>query len=105
GSAKIDILGGDDPLKKNILKLKAKRIDVLIEAKAVFDHTVKAMGMADLFRPAGSDGEADPVYIAFSPKHPKSKEYAKMLSDGIEELRQSGELAKILAKYGQADWK
>jgi len=104
-SGKIDIIAGDDPLKKNIMKLKAKRIDVVIEAKPVFDHTVKSMGIADLFKPAGTIGEADPVYIAFSPNHPKSKEYAKMLSSGIEELRQSGELAKILAKYGQADWK
>ena len=61
GTGKIDILGGDDPLKKNILKLKAKRIDVLIEVKPVFDHTVKKMGMADLFKAAGSDGEADPI--------------------------------------------
>lgn len=105
GSGKIDIMGGDDPLKKNILKLKAKRIDVLIEAKPVFEYTVEAMGMADLFKSAGSDGEADPIYVAFSPKHPKSKEYAKILSDGIEQMRQSGELATILAKYGQSDWK
>lgn len=105
GSGKIDIMGGDDPLKKNILKLKAKRIDTMIEVKPVFDHTVKEMGVADLFKSAGSDGEADPVYIAFSPKNPKSKEYAKILSDGIKEMRQSGELATILAKYGQKDWK
>lgn len=100
----IEKVGGTDPLRKNILKLKAKRIDAVIEAKPVFEYTVNKMGVSDLFKSAGSDGEPDPIYIAFSPNNPKSKEYAKILSDGIVEMRKSGELAKILAKYGQKDW-
>lgn len=103
-SGLIDMVGGNDPLKNNILKLKAERVDVVIEVKPVFDHKAAEMGVADLFRSAGSDGELDPVYIAFSPKNPKSREYAGILSHGIERLRQSGELAQILAKYGQKDW-
>jgi len=105
GSKMIQYVSGNDPLKKNIKKLKAKRIDALIEVKPVFDYVVKELGWSDAFKAAGSDGEADPVYIAFSPANPKSKEYAKILSDGIVELRKSGELAKILGEYGQKDWK
>ncbi len=105
GSKNIDIIGGNEPLKTNIQKLKAKRIDVLLETKPVFDYTAKEMGMVDTFISVGAVGESDPIYIAFSPKNPKSTEYAKILSDGIERLRQSGELAAILSKYGQKDWK
>jgi len=101
----IQFVGGTTPLEMNIKKLKAKRIDVVIECKPVFEYVSKDLGMADNFKSAGSDGEADPVYIAFSPANPKSKEYAKILSDGTAEMRKSGELAKILAKYGQKDWK
>jgi polar amino acid transport system substrate-binding protein len=43
--------------------------------------------------------------MAFSPKNPKSKEYAKLLSAGIEQMRLSGELSKILAKYQLTDWR
>lgn len=101
----VQFVTGNDPLEMNIKKLKAKRIDVVIECKPVFEYVSKDMGLADKFKSAGSDGEADPVYIAFSPANPKSKEYAKILSDGTAEMRKSGELAKILTKYGQKDWK
>jgi len=39
------------------------------------------------------------IYIAFSPKNPNSKKYAKILSDGMLEIKRSGELQKILDKY------
>jgi len=45
------------------------------------------------------------LFIAFSPKNPKSQEYAKLLSEGTAALRASGELRKILAKYGLSDWR
>lgn len=101
----VQFVGGDSPLESNIKKLKAGRIDVVIEGKPVFEYTAKEMGMVDLFKTVGGDNDPDPIYIAFSPKNPKSKEYAAILSAGIVELRKSGELSKILAKYGQKDWK
>ena len=45
------------------------------------------------------------IYLAFSPKNPKSKSYARLISKGIIEMRASGDLQKILDKYGMRDWK
>ncbi len=103
-SKNIFMNGGNNPLKINIIRLKTNQLQALIEAKPVFTHTVQKMGLTELFKPVGLVGDPYPVYVAFSPGHPKSKEYARILSDGITQLRQSGELAKIMAKYGQKDW-
>ena len=105
GSKMIQFVSGNDPLAKNIKKLAAKRVDVVIEVKPVFDSIASELGLADKFKAAGSDGNPSPIYICFSPANPKSKEYAKILSDGVIEMRKSGELAKILSAYGQKDWK
>lgn len=101
----IKFMVGNDALKKNIKKLQVHRLDVVIETKSVFEYTANEMGLSDIFKSVGVDGSPDALYIAFSPKNPKSKEYAKILSDGVVELRNNGELEKILKKYGQKDWK
>ena len=50
-------------------------------------------------------GKTNLVYTVFSPATPaKSKQYAQILVKGIEKLRQTGNLDKILAKYGLEDW-
>lgn len=106
GSDDVQLMTGDGALEKNIKKLQAGRVDVVIEEKSVFYWTLKSLGIAaDEFEEAGSTGKADPIFIAFSPKKPKSSEYAKQIEEGIAALRASGELAKILSKYGVSDWK
>jgi polar amino acid transport system substrate-binding protein len=42
--------------------------------------------------------------VSFSPKKDDAKALAAKLTAGIRELRASGELARILAKYGTTDW-
>jgi len=70
------------------------------------------MGVWDKIEDAGIDPisskeslDESKLYIAFSPKNPKSKEYAKLITDGIEQMRLSGELSQILAKYKLTDWR
>jgi polar amino acid transport system substrate-binding protein len=99
---------GDNALEQNIEKLLSGQIDVVVEAGSVFINFFAAKGMIsslDQIRDAGEAGEKDDLYIAFSPKNGKSKDYAEILSKGIDGLRQSGKLASILEKYGLKDWK
>ncbi len=105
GTDKVQAQGGESPLETNIKKLLAERIDVLIEDKNVAMYMAKQMGVADQVEHAGSDKEFDPIYLAFSPANPKSQEYADMLDKAVQDMRASGELAKILDKYGLKDWK
>jgi len=98
---------GTDPLAKNINKLLANRLDVLIDDPNVVLQKAMKMGVSDQIVKAESekDTEDNRIYIAFSPKNMKSKEYAEILSKGIRRLKASGELEAILAKYGLEYWK
>ena len=80
------------------------RIDALLDDRVVLQYTLKRMKQTELFTEAGMPEDANPVYIAFSPAKPESKKYAEILVKGIEELRKSGELDKIMDKYGMKDW-
>jgi polar amino acid transport system substrate-binding protein len=54
---------------------------------------------------AGAVASADPLYVAFSPKSPMSREHARVLDEGIAAMRASGELAALLKRYGLQDWR
>ncbi|NQY47504.1 MAG: transporter substrate-binding domain-containing protein [Colwellia sp.] len=99
---------GNKPLTENIALLEQGLIDVLIETDAVFWYVSKQLNQQEEqqenFILAGVLSPAKPAYIAFSPAIAESKEYASILSEGIEQLRASGELSLILAKYGLVDW-
>ncbi len=81
------------------------KIEIIIENYYVFMLQCMKAYMDNEVQDAGNDGTADPIYIAFSPANPKSAEYAKIVSDGMEALRKNGTLSKILEQYGLKDWK
>ncbi len=105
-SNKVQVVSGNTALQQNVAKLLKNRIQVLIETKPVMEHFLQKDGSIHLVREAGClpIADDDKVYIAFSPKHPKSKIYARLLSEGIDALRHSGDLKTILASYGTQDW-
>ncbi len=102
---RIQVASGERPLVTNIQKLLHGRIDALIETPPVFHYAAGALGVADRLKSAGTAVAPQPAYIAFSPKAPQAESYARILSDGIAELRRSGRLSEILARYGLTDWK
>ncbi len=105
GSDKVQLNGGETALEKNIKKLLIGRIDAVLENKYVFEYKASQMKAADKIKPAGVAVKPEKAYVAFSPANPKSKEYAEILSKGMVAIRESGDLAKILQKYGLQDWK
>lgn len=103
---KVTMVKDKDSLKKRLEMMLRDRIDVLVDDSIVIKYTLKKMKLTELFTEAGNLGDSHPVNIAaFSPVIPESKKYAEILVNGIEELRKSGELDKIMDKYGLKDWK
>jgi len=96
---------GDAPLIMNIKKLAAGRLDVLLEDRNVVLYTATKLGLGNDLQDAGNLPGTNALYIAFSGKNPKSKEYAELFSKGLAEMRKSGALKKILDKYNVKDWK
>lgn len=98
---------GDTPLQECIDRLMKGEIDTFIEDPSVYGNYCGSKGLVKVLgavQTAGQTGQAEKIYIAFSPANPKSKEYAALLSAGIEKMRKTGELKKILARYYVKDW-
>lgn len=89
---------------KLIARLFGKQIDVFLE-----DTNVAASGFAQAkvepgrIVQVGALGEPEDVYIACT-NNAKGQQYVQMFDQGLDQLASSGELARILAHYGVADW-
>jgi polar amino acid transport system substrate-binding protein len=101
----IDVSGGDTPETLAIKKLQAGRLDVYLSDPNVFRARASELGFKeDDFVDAGMVAPPLPIYISLSPRRPESRAWADKLDQGIRALRESGELAKILQRYGLVDW-
>lgn len=100
-------MAGDDVLTRMIQMTTTKRIDGFVEDPAVLSFSLKKRNLKNsYFKIASPNMATDPeLFIAFSPKNPKSKEYARLLDEGMNDLRKSGKLKEILNKYSVKDWK
>lgn len=88
-----------------IKKVMVGRIDTFPDDRMVVGWYLKQNNLSGKLQEAGLAVEAEELYIAFSPKLQSSKEYADILSKGIEAIRNNGELSRIMSRYGLKDWK
>lgn len=96
---------GDDALERNIAKLRAGRIDAIIETPVVMNWTLRALRVpANEIVFAGTHGQPLPVYVVFNRTDPASESLARLWDEQIAAMRQDGRLATVLEKYGQKDW-
>jgi polar amino acid transport system substrate-binding protein len=96
---RIQLNTGDDVGIANLRKLLARRVDIVMDSAVVLTYLVGRLGLESQIDvvPLGHPTE---IYIAFSPADSRSKMWAEQISSGIVELRKSGEMARILARYG-----
>jgi polar amino acid transport system substrate-binding protein len=87
------------------MHLVTERADVFVEDVNVAGQTIDKLGIAESVEQVGVVAAAEPLYVACTPADPRGRRYATMFSEGTKKLRQSGELARILQKYGVQDWK
>lgn len=97
---------GEHPLEQILKMSQTKRLDAFIENIVVLNYALEKNKIpATEFKHVGWVTTSDPyLYIAFSAKNPKSHVYTRLLDKGIEELRRSGHLRRILNKYNVEDW-
>jgi len=103
---KVLTITGNDTASRAIKLLMAGRVDVVLEDEAVFRYNAAQVNF-DGFRLASLDSvgpKTNPLYLGLSPSG-RAADYARMLTQGMRELRASGELTKILTRYGLEDWK
>jgi polar amino acid transport system substrate-binding protein len=102
-----EIVSGNDALPKSLKMLEAHRIESFVENPYVLSYVLRDLPeYKDHFKTVSKNIANDPnLFIVFSPKNPKSKKYAELISSGMAKLRKSGKLKAILTKYGLKDWK
>lgn len=108
-SQNIQVTSGDNALEQNLRKLFASRLDAIVSFKPVVMEKLAQLksdgklSQTSGLRLAGTLEAPQLLYIACSPNKASSKYYTRIFSQGIVDLRQSGELQKILSKYGIED--
>ncbi|WP_163832570.1 substrate-binding periplasmic protein [Spartinivicinus ruber] len=98
-------VSGNNALENNIKKLLGGRVNTLIESVAVAEAKLESMDKKGNALLAGTYGEANNIYFACSPAKESSKQLVEIADEGIQQLRDSGDLKTIMAKYGLTDWK
>lgn len=107
----VQAMTGEDAEEKNFRKLVAGRIDLWISNINNTEYMLavkrnsgnkevdKIVGIADL--PVTAEVNVYPIFY----KNMKGEKYSEIYVKGIRELRETGELNSIMAKYGLTDWK
>lgn len=108
-SKRIYVAQGKDALEQNLQKLLKGELDVVAEDDNVINYYITTKSAEYKIKSVGTPVKRENIadnylYIAFSPKNPKSQKYAAMLDAGMQELRQGGELGRILELYRVNDW-
>lgn len=88
-----------------LARLIGKRVDAIIEDRNVLAYALEQSKMEPgRIISLGETGEPESVYIACTPAHPRGQQYADLFGKGTAQLRASGKLAEILARYNLKDW-
>ena len=95
---------GEKPLERLLEMLVNGRLTAVIEDKSVLEYKANQIGKADQLKVSGNTDVVIDVYSSFSPKNPKSAEYAKIVSEETLKMRANGRLEKLLERYGIQDW-
>lgn len=94
---------GDEPAARNLRRLSDGYLDGMIEDLSVMNYLLLNSEFAGRVLSVGCN-QSLPLYVAFAPQQAKGAARAAQLDQGIVALRESGELTRILAKYGLQDW-
>jgi len=99
--AYIHTSSGDSPLSKLLKMLQAGRVDIILDSRFTIQYELSKHSQSNILY-AGTEGSFTPLYLGFSPK--LHENIIKLFDNGLVKLRNNGELAKILEKYGLDDW-
>lgn len=96
---------GSHPLQQILKMMESGRLDAFIEDPVILKQTLSKQEIESFLKSDGTKKiSSSELNIAFSPKHPQAELFAKWMSQGVQELRQNGDLQEILDKYNLVDW-
>lgn len=100
---KLKIYTGDSPLPEAIRELKDGGIAAMPETMTVFIWNIRELGFSTGDFRMAYVHEGDDFFVAFAPTD-TGRRLAREFDEGMAALRASGELGRILQRYGLSDW-
>jgi polar amino acid transport system substrate-binding protein len=101
----VEYISGNKALLRIFKMIELGRTQATAEDSMVATYLLQTSGLKQRIGNVGCyPGHLD-FYVGFAPNNPQSAERARHLTQTMSELRSSGELAKILARYGLTDWR
>lgn len=99
--SKVQLAYGEDAMSMNMNKLLSGRIDAILEENMVIRNYITEHHLEDKLRPAGvlMEDQSSFLFIAFSPKNPESRKYARILDQETLNMIYSGRMAEIMNEY------
>lgn len=104
-NSKVDYISGNKALLRIFQMIALGRTQATAEDSMVADFLLAQSGFKQSIGNAGCYPGDLNFYVGFSPQNPQSAARAERLAQTMTELRRSGALAKILARYGLSDWR
>lgn len=102
---RISAANGDHAVDTNFRKLALGRVDVVLEGRQVAQYLHRGRSAeAPLHELGCVPDAASRFYIAFNRRSPQAQAWADAVAAETRRLRASGELARILGRYGLKDW-
>lgn len=95
---------GKNVLHRIFQKILLGRIGTTNESVYVADYVAQKAGLLDKLEKAGTFEKVVWGRMCFSPKNPNSEKYVIILDEGIRQMKASGEMDRILNKYGLKEW-
>lgn len=103
--ARLEVSYGKDALTSSLRKLNAGRTDAVIENENVGRYAIHELGMDKSLRMVGcAKHYVSALHLGVSPNLADAPALVETINTGIKRLRESGELRKILVRYGVKDW-
>ncbi len=99
------LLPEESSIDERLDMLANGEIDIFIEDRNVLLYALLDLKRQRAFKIGGVVGTTAPLYLAFAPSGIEHKKWVEMFDKGMDELRKSGKLKEMLAKYGLQDWR
>lgn len=100
---RVQALAGDNTLEMQAKKLAAGRIDAFVENVNVVRYAQTHIPELRMAHNGGCMRD-ETLYFGYSAKNPRAQEIKTQVDQTLAAMRKSGELRKLLDKYGVALW-
>ena len=98
------VISGENQVTRSLKMLSLGRISAFPEDRIIGRFYAAQLNFSDRFREAGNLGTPTDLLVAFTPRSKKAKQLKSIYEKGLVEIRESGELGKILEAYSLTDW-